>query len=135
MAHFAELNSENKVMGVLKVENTVILDENNQEQESLGIAFLQGLFGSDKIYKQTSYLGNIRKNYARFGDTYDSTRDAFINPRPYPSWPLDESTCRYNPPITHPDPEGTDTEHYYDWDEDAYQSDNSTGWVKIKITS
>ena len=110
MAHFAELNSENKVIGVLKVENTVILDENNQEQESLGIAFLQGLFGSDKIYKQTSYLGNIRKNYARFGDTY-------------------------NPPITHPDPEGTDTEHYYDWDEDAYQSDNSTGWVKIKITS
>ena len=135
MAHFAELNSENKVIGVLKVENTVILDENNQEQESLGIAFLQGLFGSDKIYKQTSYLGNIRKNYARFGDTYDSTRDAFINPQPYPSWPLDESTCRYNPPITHPDPEGTDTEHYYDWDEDAYQSDNSTGWVKIKINS
>ena len=131
MAHFAELNSDNKVIGVLKVENAVITDENNQEQESLGIDFLKGLFGSNKIYKQTSFNCNFRKNYARIGSTYDSTRDAFINPQPFPSWPLDESTCRYNPPITHPDPEGTDTEHYYAWDEDAHQADNSTGWIKI----
>jgi len=134
MAHFAELNSDNKVIGILKVENAVITDENNQEQESLGITFLQGLFGSDKIYKQTSYNSNFRKNYAGLGDTYDTTRDAFICDQPFASWALNESTCRYEPPIPHPDPEGTEPEYFYDWDEDAYQADNSTGWVK-KSTS
>ena len=88
MAHFAELNSSNIVINVLKVENVVITDENNKEQESYGIAFLKGLFGSDKIYKQTSYNCNFRKNYARIGDTYDTTRDAFITNQPFPSWPL-----------------------------------------------
>ena len=62
MAHFAELNSDNKVINILKVENVVITDENNKEQESYGVAFLKGLFGSDKIYKQTSYNCNFRKN-------------------------------------------------------------------------
>ena len=128
MAHFAELNSENKVIGVLKVENAVILDENNQEQESLGIDFLKGLFGSDKIYKQTSYNSNIRKNYARVGDTYDSTRDAFICDQPYPSWSLNESTCQYEPPIPHPDPDGKEPEYYYDWDEE------NLSWVKKVYT-
>ena len=85
MAHFAELNSDNKVIGVFKVENAVITDENNQEQESLGVDFLKGLFGSDKIYKQTSYNNTIRKNYARLGDTYDSVRDAFISDKPFNS--------------------------------------------------
>ena len=132
MAHFAELNSDNVVIGVLKVENSVITDENNQEQESLGIAFLQGLFGSDKIYKQTSYNCNFRKNYARLGDKFDSTRNAFIGDQPYASWPLNETTCRYESPIPHPDPEGNEPQYYYNWDEDAYQADNSTGWVKME---
>ena len=135
MAHFAELNSSNVVINVLKVENVVITDENNKEQESLGIDFLKGLFGSNKIYKQTSFNCNFRKNYARIGDTYDSSRNAFITDQPFPSWPLNETTCRYEPPIPHPDPEGTDLDHYYDWDEDAYQADNSTGWVKKSISA
>ena len=118
MAHFAELNSENKVIGVLKVENTVILDENNQEQESLGIAFLQGLFGSDKIYKQTSYLGNIRKNYAGIGFTYDASRDAFIPPKPYPSWTLNDSTNQWEPPVAQP--ADTDTSIWV-WHEDTQE--------------
>tara|TARA_R100001086_G_scaffold204402_1_gene120314 strand:- start:585 stop:989 length:405 start_codon:yes stop_codon:yes gene_type:complete len=131
MAHFAELNSDNKVINVIKVENAVITDENNKEQESYGVAFLKGLFGSDKIYKQTSYNCNFRKNYARIGDTYDATKDAFICDQPFASWSLDETTCRYEPPIPHPDPDGNEPQYFYNWDEDAYQADNSTGWVKI----
>ena len=128
MAHFAELNSKNKVIGVLKVENAVILDENNQEQESLGIDFLKGLFGSDKIYKQTSFNRNFRKNYAKIGDTYDLSRDAFITNQPFPSWILNESTCQYESPIPHPDPDGTEPEYYYDWDEE------NLSWVKKVYT-
>ena len=124
MAHFAELNSDNLVIGVFKVENAVITDKKNKEQESLGIDFLKDLFGSDRIYKQTSYNSTIRKNYARIGDTYDPTRDAFISNKPFPSWILDEETCRYEPPTPHPDPEGNDTEHYYDWDEENLK------WIK-----
>ena len=131
MAHFAELNSNNVVINVFKVENVVITDENNEENESLGIAFLQGLFGSDKIYKQTSFNCNFRKNYARIGDIFDSSRNAFISNQPFPSWSLNETSCRYEPPIPHPDPNGTEPEYFYNWDEDAYQADNSTGWVKI----
>tara|TARA_Y100000592_G_scaffold24112_1_gene37679 strand:+ start:2230 stop:2634 length:405 start_codon:yes stop_codon:yes gene_type:complete len=131
MAHFAELNSNNVVINVFKVENVVIIDENDEEKESLGIAFLQGLFGSDKIYKQTSFNCNFRKNYARIGDIFDSSRNAFISNQPFPSWSLNEASCRYEPPIPHPDPNGTEPEYFYSWDEDAYQADNSTGWVKI----
>ena len=129
MAHFAELNSENKVIGVLKVENAVILDKNNQEQESLGIDFLKGLFGSDKIYKQTSFNRNFRKNYARLGDTYDSTRDAFYDPQPYASWTLNENTCMWEAPITYP-VERTGQDNYR-WNEDAYQADNTKGWEEV----
>lgn len=128
MAHFAELNSDNKVIGVLKVENAVITDENNQEQESLGIDFLKSLFGSDKIYKQTSYNNTIRKNYARLGDTYDSVRDAFISDKPFNSWVLNEETCRYESPVPHPDPDGSEPGFIYNWDEE-----NIT-WVKEVYT-
>tara|TARA_Y100000361_G_C10986022_1_gene251604 strand:- start:140 stop:532 length:393 start_codon:yes stop_codon:yes gene_type:complete len=124
MAHFAELNSDNKVIGVFKVENAVITDENNQEQESLGIDFLKGLFGSDKIYKQTSYNNTIRKNYARLGDTYDSVRDAFISDKPYNSWVLNEETCRYESPVPHPDPKGLESGFIYNWNEET------VAWVK-----
>lgn len=63
---------------------------------------------------QTSYNSNIRKNYASIGGTYDSTRDAFIHPKPYPSWVLDEDTCQWNAPVEIPD-----TENKYVWDEDT----------------
>ena len=124
MAHFAELNLENKVIAILKVENSVITDENNKEQESLGVVFLKNLFGSDKIYKQTSYNNTFRKNYARLGDTYDETRNAFISDKPFMSWILNEDTCRYESPVPHPDPNGLETGFVYNWDEE------NVTWVK-----
>ncbi len=103
MAHFAELNSDNIVLRVLVVENYMIKDEQGNEQEQIGIDFLKSLFGSDSIWKQTSYNGNFRKNYAGIGDIYDVTRDAFISPMP-PAfangdvWELNEETCRWFDP-------------------------------------
>lgn len=152
MAHFAKLNSDNIVTQVEVVNNEVITDDDGNEQESLGVAFLRNLYNEpDAVWKQTSYntLGNIyytpggnfessnqdadqtkkfRGNYAVIGGTYDATNDVFINPQPFPSWELDTSTWIWeapNPPGRKPD-DGKS----YRWDEDAYQADNSTGWVE-----
>ena len=123
MAHFATLNESNIVTRVEVINNDVILDGDGVEQEQLGIDFLTGLYGAGN-YKQTSYNGNIRKNYAGVGHTYDSGRDAFIAPKPYPSWTLVEDTCQWTAPVTYPDDDKA-----YGWDEDAYQADNNNGWV------
>jgi hypothetical protein len=102
MAHFAELDENNIVLRVLVVNNSDIMDENNVEQESIGITFLQNLVGGTWV--QTSYNNNIRKNYAGIGFTYDQIRDAFIPPKSelFASWVLDEETCRWIPPIAYP---------------------------------
>jgi hypothetical protein len=98
MAHFAELDANSIVLRVLVINNETIKDEQGNEVEQLGIDFFKSLFGSETIWKQTSYNGNIRKNYAAIGYTYDVTRDAFISPMP-PAfangdvWELNEETC------------------------------------------
>lgn len=103
MAHFAELNTDNIVLRVLVVANDMIKDDQENEQEQIGIDFLKSLLGLETIWKQTSYNGNFRKNYAGTGDTYDVTRDAFITPMP-PAfangdvWELNEETCRWFDP-------------------------------------
>jgi len=109
MAHFAQLNEQNIVMQVIVVANEELL-ENGIESEEKGIAFCQSLFGG--TWKQTSYNGSIRKNYAGIGDTYDNVRDAFISPQPYTSWTLVEETCLWQSPIPYP----TDGRKYH-WDE------------------
>lgn len=101
MAHFAQIDANNVVLQVIVVNNSELLDDNNVEQESLGVAFCNGLFGGTWV--QTSYNANIRKNYAGIGFTYDSTRDAFIPPQPYASWTLNETTCLWEPPVAMPD--------------------------------
>lgn len=116
MAHFAELNGNNEVLRVVVVANQETLDAEGNEQESIGINFCQELLGGTWV--QTSYNKTIRKNYAGIGDTYDSTRDAFIPPQPYASWVLDESTCLWGAPTPYPD-DGLD----YIWDE------STTSWV------
>jgi hypothetical protein len=150
MAHFAQLDENNIVIQVIVVNNSELTDENGDEQESLGVAFCQNLFGADTIWKQTSYstyggqrldVANVwdpisgdegfRKNYAEKGWRYDPTLDAFCEPvQPYPSWTFSTTTCTYQPPI--PKPEIT-ISHGYVWDEDLYQSDTSDpktlGWV------
>ena len=99
MAHFAELDTNNIVLRVIVLDNSMMLDENNQESEDKGIVFVKSLFGEDTIWIQTSYNGNFRKNYAGIGYTYDQTRDAFIAPQPEgEGWILDEETCRWRNP-------------------------------------
>ena len=118
MAHFARLNEENIVVRVSVVNNEVITDSDGNEQEQLGIEFLTNLNGGG-WYKQTSYSGSIRKNYAGVGYQYDATRDAFIPPQPYNSWVLNEDTCLWEAPTAYPD-DGND----YTWNEDT------TSWVE-----
>jgi len=99
MAHFAELDETNIVLRVIVVGNDMLPDEQGQESEAVGIAFCQSLFGADTIWVQTSFNGNIRKNYAGMGFTYDQTRDAFIAPMPEgDGWILDEETCQWRNP-------------------------------------
>ena len=95
MAHFAELDLNNIVLRVIVVSNEMLV-ENNQEFEAKGIAFCKQLFGDESIWVQTSYNGNIRKNYAGIGYTYDQQRDAFIRPKPEgDGWTLDENLCAW----------------------------------------
>lgn len=117
MAHFAELDENNVVKQVIVVHNNELLD-NGVESEAKGIAFCQSLFGGTWI--QTSYNGNIRKNYAGIGFTYDEDRDAFIPPKPFNSWLLDEETCRWNAPIPKPD-----NDKIYLWNE------TTTSWEGV----
>lgn len=99
MAHFAELDQNNLVLRVIVVRNEDILDDQGQESESIGVEFCQQLFGTDTRWIQTSYNGNIRKNYAGIEYTYDPNRDAFIPPQPQgDGWYLDEETCRWRNP-------------------------------------
>lgn len=93
MAHFAKLNDTNEVEQVIVVANNELLDESGNESEQKGIDFCVNLFGGRWI--QTSYNGNIRKNYAGLGYSYDPIRDAFIPPKPAGNWVLNEDTCRW----------------------------------------
>ena len=117
MAHFAKIGLNSKVLEVQVVANEVLHDSNGVEQEVNGIDFLTKLTGWS-IWKQTSYNGNMRKNYAGIGDTYDEDRDAFIAPKPYPSWTLNETTCRWEAPVPLPDDENN-----YVWNESTQQWD------------
>jgi hypothetical protein len=100
MAHFAQLDQNNIVLQVIVVHNNELLD-NGVESEAKGIAFCQSLFPGTN-WVQTSYNGNMRKNYAGIGFTYDAGRDAFIPPQPYASWMLNETTCRWDAPVPYP---------------------------------
>lgn len=115
MAHFAELDSNNTVLRVLVVSNDDIKDQNGQEQEQLGITFLQGLLGQDTNWIQTSYNNNFRTRYAGIGYSYNETLDAFIAPKPYDSWILNEETADWEAPI--PMPTDTPEGSYYSWNE------------------
>jgi len=119
MSHFA------------KVENGIVTQVIVIEQDVVDT----GLFGDPTLWVQTSYntsggvhsQGNtpLRKNYAGIGYTYDATKDAFIPPRPYPSWLLDETTCLWNPPTPMPTDAGDD--QMYMWDE------TTTSWKKTAV--
>jgi hypothetical protein len=121
MASFAKIGLNNKVIEVQSVVNEVLHDSNGVEQEVNGIDFLTKLTGW-AIWKQTSYNTHggvhssggtpFRKNHAGIGYTYDENRDAFIPPKPFNSWTLNETTCQWQSPI----PKPTD-ENKYKWNE------------------
>jgi len=121
MAHFAKLGKGNIVERVAVVSNDIATTE------QAGVEFLQNLYKDRNfVWKQTSYNGNIRKNYAGVGFKYDQTRDAFIPPSPYASWVINETTCLWESPI--PKPNEDTNEIRYEWDEDnrAWQQKNYT---------
>jgi hypothetical protein len=119
MAHFAQLNESNVVTQVIVVHNNELMHD-GVEQEAKGVAFCQSLFGAQTNWKQTSYNGNMRKNYAGIGYTYDANRDAFIPPQPYASWVLDEATCQWNAPVARPQ-----DDKQYRWDEPT------VSWIEV----
>ena len=102
MAYFAKLGTGNIVEQVISINNAVITDSNGVEQEQLGVDFINKLYNTRDVWKQTSYNNNFRKNYAGVGYTYDQTRDAFIPPKHYNSCILNEDTCRWEAPVAMP---------------------------------
>jgi hypothetical protein len=100
MAHFAELDENNIVLRVIVVGDDDCKDSEGNENEEIGAAFCRNLLGG--VWKQTSYNGRIRKNYAGVGFVYDEGRDAFIPPQPFPSWKLDENIANWEPPVPYP---------------------------------
>lgn len=103
MSHFAELDSNKKVVRVLVCDNLM---------QNEGYDWLMETFGGTWV--QTSYNANFRKNFAGIGFDYDETLDAFIPPKPFASWTLDETTCRWVAPVEYPSDGFT-----YDWYEDS----------------
>ena len=118
MAHFAQLDENNVVTQVIVVGNNELLDANGQEREELGVAFCQKLFGGN--WKQTSYNHNMRKRYAGIGYTYNAELDAFVPPKPYASWILDNDVANWKAPVDIPADVGQgDPPKMYAWDEET----------------
>ncbi len=125
MAHFVKLGIGSKVVQGVVVHNDVATSE------QAGIDFLNNLYKTNDIWKQTSYnthggehkLGGtpFRKNFAGIGFKYDQTRDAFIPPQPYNSWTLNEDTCLWEAPTAYPD-DGK----FYNWNE------QTTSWDEVE---
>jgi hypothetical protein len=106
MAHFAKLGVGNIIIKVAVVSNDIATTE------QAGVDFLNNLYNTRDVWKQTSYNGNIRKNFAGVGYSYDQTRDAFIAPKPFNSWILNETTCQWEAPVAYPD-----DDNRYTWNE------------------
>lgn len=119
MAHFAEIDANNIVLRVVVVNNDVLLDSMGQEQELKGIAFCKNLFGGNWV--QTSYSKNFRKNFAGIGFLYSKQLDAFIPPKPFNSWILDENSCQWMAPVSKPLDDSL-----YIWNEDIQN------WQKLE---
>ena len=112
MAHFAKLDTNNIVTQVIVVSNEDTMDAVGVEKEHTGAAFSENLLGG--TWKQTSYNGNFRKNYAGIGHKYHADIDAFVAPSPFPSWVLDTETATYQAPVARP----TD-DALYVWNEET----------------
>ena len=114
MALFTKLGKGNKILTVEEVSNDIATTEQN------GIDFLNNLYGSRDVWKQTFINGSQRKNYAGVGYIYDESRDAFIPKQPFNSWTLNEDTCQWEAPVAYPD-DGK----RYNWNEEI------TNWEEV----
>ena len=112
MAHYAFLDTNNIV--------TEVIVGKNEGEDGIDWELYYGQF-RNQICKRTSYNGNIRKNYAGIGYSYDASRDAFIPPKPFASWSLNETTCVWTPPTPMP----TEENKFYRWDEPTLS------WVEV----
>ena len=125
MAHFAQLDENNVVTQVIVVDNKDTSDANGVEKESIGVAFCERLLGG--TWKQTSYNANLRKNYAGIGYTFNAGIDAFVPPKPYNSWVLNEITAQWEAPVAMPEDAGTgEPPKRYNWNEET------TNWVEAE---
>lgn len=104
MAYFAQINSSNVVQQVISINNSVVHepDYSFPQTEPFGQVFINQTLKLPGTWKQTSYNKSFRKNYAGIGYTYDPVRDAFIPPKPFPSWILNEATCLWEAPVPYP---------------------------------
>ncbi len=122
MAHFAQLDDNKVVTQVIVVANEDTSDVNGNEVEEIGVAFCKKLLGADTNWKQTSYNNNFRVRYAGIGYSYNAELDAFIPPKPFESWVLDEETAMWESPVG-PAPALTEAEvearSFYRWDEEG----------------
>lgn len=119
MAHFAELDANNVVLRVVVVGNADTSDANGVEKEHIGAAFCEKLFGG--VWKQTSYNGNMRKRYAGIGYTFNAELDAFVPPKPFASWVLNNTTADWEAPVPMPVEEGKT----FTWNEET------VSWVEV----
>ena len=142
MAHFAKLDANNVVTQVIVVANDDTADKDGTEAESIGVAFCQKIQGAGTNWKQTSYNGNFRGNYAGIGMTYMEgvttlgvgVTDIFIEVKPHDSWVIGINTANWFPPADPGPAPGLTTAQasagtHYVWNETNYKSDPATAWV------
>lgn len=115
MAHFAKIE-DGIVTNVIVINNDIINNLDFPESESVGQDFITEL-GLDGVWKQTSYNGNFRANYAGIGHLYDEIKDVFIHPKPFESWLLDEDTYQWYAPTQMPIVEDNPSQNHYVWNE------------------
>lgn len=128
MAHFAQLDENNVVTQVIVVDNKDTADANGVEKEHIGAAFCERLLNG--TWKQTSYNGTFRKNYAGIGYTFNAGIDAFVPPKPYASWVLNNETAQWDAPVAMPEDAGTgEPPKRYNWNEET------TNWVEVETES
>jgi len=120
MAHFAKLDNNNIVIDVNVINNEIINNLPFPDSEPIGVAFLTEWSNGYSNWKQTSYNSNFRKNYAGIGYTYDEGRNAFIAPKPFNSWLLDEDKAKWKAPVDKPM-----DDKKYKWDE------TSLNWIEV----
>ena len=131
MAYFSKFGAGNIVEQIISINNSVITDDNGVEQEQLGVDFINHLYKTNDVWKQTSYNSSFRKRYAGVGYSYDEQRNVFLKPKPFDSWLLNEETLEWEAPVVYPetytlnllDEQGNLTKDIYYWNENRRKWD------------